>query len=174
MSHNVQFMSTDPGFGVALEICKVPAGLRFTAHGSSVVSVWVDPNDALDIAVSILEAAGQQSVIVPLRDLPEVSQDHTGDPTSFRAGGESVVFTSAENAREWTLRDIAVWKFIEARDKRDAETRQKLQERRVAVLASLLPEAAAANNLPEPHELSMLDGRAIDRIIELEDGQATA
>lgn len=62
---------------------------------------------------------------------------------------------------------------IDHRQLTEAEAAEKkLQERRTSVLAALLPEAAAANNLPEPHELSTLDDRAIDRIIELEDGQA--
>lgn len=51
-------MDADPERGVALDICRVPAGLRFTVHGLSVASAWVDPKYAPAIALSVLESAG--------------------------------------------------------------------------------------------------------------------
>ena len=59
------------------------------------------------------------------------------------------------------LADLIGWESAE----------KKLQERRESVLANLLPEAAKANNLPALAELSLLDDRAINYIIDLEDGK---
>ena len=116
MSALESFMAADPDRGVALDICKVPAGLRFTAHGSSVVSVWLDPNDALDIAASVLHAAGREDV---------------------------AALIEAESAEE------------------------VLRERREVVIRGLgsdRPYESFIQNAPFRN--------AVDRIIELEDGQA--
>lgn len=114
------------------------------------------------------EAIAAEYVFVRRDELPTVRRS-SNDSNTYLVDGGNVVFTSAENARMWVMRDVAVWQFIEARE---AERDSISSKRRAEVAAGLLPEANCANNLPKWYELSVLQRRSIDRIIELEDAKA--
>lgn len=137
--------------------------------------VFIRKADAPTVAAELLKAAGQESAIVA-KSKSEVierpfGQIHCGKVTVHAdVDYASLLATAADYI---AIAEWAKGKLAEAQNNADkeAEAEKKLQERRGAVLAALLPEAAKANNLPEPHELSTLCDRAIDRIIALEDGK---
>jgi len=95
----------------------------------------------------------EEFVIIARADLPEVNAS-VHDPNSYRTDGESVVYTSAENARMWVMRDVAVWQFIEQRD-------EQLRTRRDELAAEFTAVNSYSGQLPYTQNL-------IDRIIELE------
>lgn len=97
----------------------------------------------------------QDFVVIPREVLPAVKRDER-DGNSYRTDGQSVVYTSLENARTWCLRDIAVWQFIEKEG-------SALDVRRDA----LAKEFAGDTTAGYAH-CSMTARKAIDRVIELE------
>lgn len=66
---------------------------------------------AADTAARVASHIEEGYVIIPKSDLPEVHRDKS-DGNTYRAGSQSIVYMSEENAREWCLRDVAVWQFI--------------------------------------------------------------
>jgi hypothetical protein len=115
----------------------------------------IDPEYAADRVL-------KEFVIIPKADLPEV-QPTTGDPNSYRADGQSIVYMSEENAREWCLRDIAVWQFI-------ANQESALQARRDELAREIAGEAEKDPNCRVNYAGMVPTARiAIDRIIALEE-----
>jgi hypothetical protein len=107
-------------------------------------------------------------VVIPRSELPEVVAGR--EPGDFRTDGQSVVFTSADNAREWVLRDVAVWQHLEALRSTAAAKRNA---RREELAASMVEEAYGDNGHARKYgSLSGLMKLAIDRIIELEEQAA--
>jgi len=101
-------------------------------------------------------------VIIPRSDLPEVKRS-PGDRNSYRTDGESVVFTSLDNAKMWCLRDIAVWQFI-------ANEETALQIRRDELAREIAGEAEKDPDCKVNYAGMVATARiAIDRIIALEE-----
>lgn len=135
---------------------------------NSMVGVRVNPADAPAVAAALLNAAGSKHTILEPATT-EVSV--IGD--NIMCGSSTVTMgISPEMIRRWAAQYLAIADYKEAEAQRESAAEQRLQKRREAVLAAILPEAAAAKNLPKLDELSVLDKRALDRIIALEDGQA--
>jgi hypothetical protein len=102
-------------------------------------------------ATALAEHLESGFVIIPKADLPSVKRSEH-DENSYRVDGESVVYTSLENARMWCMRDIAVWQFIESEGSRRRELMEELGSQ------------FKFSELATDHPLAL----AIDRIIELE------
>lgn len=100
----------------------------------------------------------QDFVIIPKSDLADVKRTEH-DPNAYRVDGESVVFTSLENAEMWVMRDVAVWQFIKAEG-------TALDVRRNELAQEFSTECDASQSTYSGSNLMFR--RAIDRIIELE------
>jgi len=94
-------------------------------------------------------------VIIPRSALPTVKRSEH-DKDTYYTGGENIVYTSEENARQWVMRDIAVWQFIANEGKARATRRDDLARELVG------DDAYAYRFAEDPLKT------AIDRIIELE------
>jgi len=123
----------------------------------------IDPQYAAD---RVLE----EFVIIPRADLPEV-QSTPGDPNSFRCDGQSIVYMGAQNAREWVIRDIAVWQHLEAAEAKErAVNDARLANRRDVLAREIAGEAEKDPNCRVNYAGMVLTARiAIDRIIALEE-----
>ena len=54
----------------------------------------------------------EKFVVIPKDALPAVERSKH-DKEAYNVEGQSIVFTSAANARQWVYRDVAVWQFME-------------------------------------------------------------
>lgn len=102
-------------------------------------------------------------VIIPRDELPGVTPT-PGDPNTFRCDGQSIVYMSVENARDWVMRDVAVWQHMKLRD---ADRRAQLANRRNELAAELAGEGFSRTTYDD---VPCVAKNAIDRIIDMEDG----
>ena len=148
---------------------------RFEGH-----DIWVGPNkkdgigsyiraaDVPTIAAELLKAARSEATILPkaYEDVRELDEE-----IACGRGPEAAYGQTSQNPnwlRNRASNYIALADYIENREQREAAVKErKLQERRDA----LLQEFRAGSQWDHTSELAQL---AIDRIIELEDGKATA
>jgi hypothetical protein len=100
-------------------------------------------------------------VIIPKADLPEVTRNKY-DSHAYHAGGEQIVYVSEGNARDWCLRDIAVWQFM-ANEESTRNARRDELAREIAGEAEKDPDCRV--NYAGMVTTARI---AIDRIIELE------
>jgi hypothetical protein len=118
----------------------------------------IDPKYAADRVL-------KDFIVISKSDLPEVTRSK-GDSHTYYAGGENIVYTGESNARDWCLRDIAVWQFI-------ANEELALNARRDDLARELAGEAendpGCRVNYAGMVRTSQL---AIDRIIALEQAQS--
>lgn len=108
-----------------------------------------------------------QFIIIDRAELPSVSDSTGGDPNTFYVDGTNVVFTSANNAREWCLRDIAVWQHIEHKqaDYLDRRRDELALEFTADTRGTLSGACNYSGLLPWTRKM-------VDRIIELEKAQS--
>ncbi len=105
-----------------------------------------------------------RNIVIPRSELPAVKRNFT-DSDTYSTDGESILFTSAENARAWVMRDIAVWQFIEHEAselaKKEAEKNAARDKRRDELAAEFTAVNSYSGQLPYTQNL-------INRIIDLE------
>ena len=112
--------------------------------------------------IAAAERVLENFVVIPKADLPEVKRDGA-DSNTFRADGQNIVYTSESNARDWCLRDIAVWQFI-------ANEESALQVRRDELAREIAGEAEKDPDCRVNYAGMVKTARiAIDRIIALEE-----
>lgn len=103
----------------------------------------------------------QHFVVIPKADLPAVKRSNH-DAHTFYADGQNIVYTSESNARDWCLRDIAVWQFV-------ANEAVSLQSRRDELAREIAGEAEKDPDCRVNYAGMVTTARiAIDRIITLE------
>lgn len=99
------------------------------------------------------EAIEDEYLLIRRDDLPSV-KGSSHDSDTYYVQNENVVYTCAENARMWVMRDIAVWQHIASREARINRRRDELASEFTAV-------NSFSGQLPYTQNL-------INRIIELE------
>jgi len=102
----------------------------------------------------------EHNIVIPRDELPSVKRNFT-DSKSYSTDGENIVFTCVENARAWVMRDIAVWQFMEAEAKQEAEKNAARDKRRDELAAEFTAVNSYNGQLPYTQNL-------INRIIDLE------
>lgn len=133
----------------------------------------IEPDDVPTVAAELLKVAGQESVIVA-KAYEEVEQ--LGDDLTCGSGPETAHARMSMNPnwlRNGAANMIAIAEYIENKGKRDAEAAIKLHQRRNAIAREIMRND---DDLPvtDYASLTWYAQKAVDRIIELEDGQANA
>jgi hypothetical protein len=114
----------------------------------------IDPKYAADRVLA-------KFVVIPRADLPQVKKS-LHDKDTYLADGQSIVYMGQENARQWCLRDVAVWQFIASQD-------AALDRRRDELAREIAGEAEKDPNCRVNYAGMVTTARiAIDRIIALE------
>ena len=139
-------------------------------HQPGGIGSYIPNADAPTVAAELLKAAGHEATILPKTG--DIVRERTDKFIigfgQFEASVPRVV--NPELVRVWAANYIALAEYIESKAQREteAEAAKKLQERRDEVKAELVK--AMLNHT----EATDIVRTAIDRIIELEDGQVAA
>ena len=139
---------------------------RLIVVAGGAMAVYIPNADVPTVAAELLKAAGQEATILP----------KTGDIVRERTDKFIIGFgqleasvprgVNPELVRVWAANYIALAEYIESEAQRETEAATKLQERRDALVQSFASGGGFF------YAAGTVLGKAIDRIIELEDQQA--
>lgn len=129
------------------------SGLKITSgsHGAMLLS---------QALTQVLEG---RFVMIPKDDLFEV-EEYSGRKGYYKVAGVAIHHESAANAYYGTRLQASIWQHILAVNATMAEV--KSRKKCEKAIAELLPEAAKAGNLPEWGDLSVLERRAVEALLE--------
>ena len=183
-----EYKYTDPDGDTVTFSRAINGGVVVVASDSATSGVArIEPDDVSSVAAELLKAAGQESVIVPKSSLA-VTTHHPDSTTDtwitheacgpLSEAGYSVTDSSNSwlMARHWISIALKAEQLEAEAKAAEAAAKSQLAERRNRIAAELaMGEQAGDSYIPGAYASARTSmKRAVDRIIELEDGQVAA
>lgn len=149
--------------------------IQESTHSKRDALIYIPNADAPTVAAELLKAAGWEGVFVAAGDMPTYTV--RGNYLHFlRPDGKEHAIGTYESAEDLTRvarYNLVAAEYIENKAQRETEAAKKLQERRNAITREIMRND---DDLPvtDYASLTWYAQKAVDRIIELEDGKADA